>query len=81
MATSRFLLLPQVCVAVQDELLPRAAVCCKHPSPQQLCWVPSPQLTVLPSRQSPAEVQILCFSGLSNVGSRGGRIGLEKVPV
>lgn len=65
MATSRFLFLPQVCVAVQDEVLPKAAVCCK------LCWVPSAQLAVLLSRQSPAEEQILCFSGLSNVRSRG----------
>lgn len=65
MATSRFLFLPQLCVAEQDEMIPKAAVCCK------LCWVPSPQLAVLLSRQSPAEVQILWFSALSNVRSRG----------
>lgn len=59
-------------MAVQDEVLPEAAVCC------ELCWVPSAQLTVLLSRQSPAEVQILWFSALSNVRSR---IGLEQVRV
>lgn len=73
MATSRFLFLLQVCVAVQDdEMLPEAAVC------WELCWVPSARLTVLLSRQSPAEGQILWFSALSNVRRR---IGLEQVCV
>lgn len=76
MATSRFLFLPQVCVAVQDEmLLPKAAVCWK------LCWVPSAQLIVLLSRQNLAEVQILFFSALSKIRNGGKRIGLEQVHV